>query len=324
MPIKRKIGPRTKAGKFRSKKKLKIVKSLNKVEKNQVNKIILSKAETKYFYGQPFVHDQKLKWQSTTDAYQEIQVRGFTVGPGGLAINNRTYGYSVSNTPQTITPLHMARTFDTTQLDNRYLSQIPDGKQVTPSMCRTTWRLHRFNVDTENTSSRLAAAPILVRFIRVKPKSLKFGDVICDPELDLFQNTFGVAIGVNSGPTTYTRNFGLLEMMTSKINSRKYTVIQDTQFKLEAPLIGTQLNTDLIETMSNTNYQKVIECNHKQPAKLNYSGVYVTADDCEPITEQSGEMIFIHACKAGSSTTSVNLDEFLKIDVRPVSTFKDM
>jgi len=111
-------------------------------------------------------------------------------------------------------------------------------------------------------------------------------------------------------------------MMTSKVNSRKYTVIQDTQFQLAAPLAGTQLDTDLIATLSSMSHQKILTCNHDQPKKLHYSGSYDNADAREPLSGQSNEMIFIHVGVVGTTTKSLGLD--LKIDVKPVSTFKDV
>lgn len=298
-------------------------RGLTKLEKKEVKEIINTKAESKYFQGESSLQGQALKVQSSTSTLQEIMVRGFTVGPGGTALGDNTYGYEATGgSARSITPLHMARTFDRVGNDQDYISFLPDGKTVLPSMCRTHWRLHRSKVDTSDAEQDKSAAPYLVRFIRVKPRGSKFSDVTLVPRLDLFQNNYGVAYGIDSPENTFQRNFGLFEMMTSKINSRKYVTIQDTQFQLGAPLVGTQLDTDLIETLSSMTSQKLLTCNHEQPKKLHYAGSYDNADNREPISGQSNEMIFIHVGVLGTTTKSIGLN--MRIDCKPVSTFKDV
>ena len=234
-------------------------RGLNKTERKEVKQIINTKAESKFFEGANELQGQALKFQSTTASNQEIMVRSFTVGPGGAALLDNTYGYeSTGGAARAITPMFMARTFDRLGSSTDYTSFVPDGKTVIPSMCRTTWRLHRSKIDTSDAAQDKLAAPYLVRFIRVKPRVSKFSDVDLVPRVDLFQNNYGVAYGIDSPANVFQRNFGLFEMMTSKVNSRKYTVIQDTQFQLGAPLVGTQLDTDLIETLSSMTSQKVL------------------------------------------------------------------
>lgn len=319
-------GPRMRNGSYYSKGKKRGRKStsgLNKVEKQEVASMINTKAESKYFECDSALQGQALKVQSTTASNQEIMVRAFTVGPGGVALLDNTYGYeSTGGAARSITPMFMARTFDSNTTDSNYKSFLPDGKTVTSSMCRTTWRLHRGKIDTSDAEQDKSAAPYMVRFIRVRPRSSKFSDVTLVPRLDLFQNNFGVGYGIDSPANTYQRNFGLFEMLTSKVNSRKYITVQDIQFQLEAPLVGTQLDTDLIETMSSRINQKLITCNHDQKKTLHYAGTYNNADNREPISGQSNEMIFIHVGVVGTTTRSIGLD--MKIDVKPVATFKDV
>lgn len=304
--------------------KSKFTKGLNKVEKKQVSTIINRKAETKYFQVEPFVHTQKLKWQSVDATKQEIQVRGFTVGPGGNAINNVYYGYSTSLAEQAITPLHMSRTFLTNSVDESYRSQVPEGKTVMPSSCSSIFRLHRYCINSNDTNAINKSPTYVVRFIRVRPKALKYGDVTINPRLDLFQNVYGVAYGIDSPSSSYQRNFGLLEMMTMKLNSRKYTVIEDKQFNLDAALNYSELNGDEISTLVGRS-EKLIRCTHKQPKKLHYTGTYDTNDAAEPTTSQSNEMIFIHVGVLGKdSVVGNNIDNQIKIDVKAVATFKDI
>lgn len=298
-------------------------RGLNKIERKEVKAIINTKAESKYFEAAESLQGQALKVQSSTATNQEIMVRAFTVGPGGIAVSDNVYGYEATGgAGRAITPMFMARTFDVNSTDSDYQSQVPVGKTVSTAMCRTTWRLHRNKVDTSDAEQDKIAAPYIVRFIRVKPRGAKFSDVDLVPRLDLFQNNYGVAYGIDSPANTYQRNFGLFELQTSKVNSRKYTTVQDIQFQLAAPLVGTQLDTDIIATMNSMSSQKILTCNHDQLKKLHYAGSYDNADAQEPISGQSNEMIFIHVGVLGTTTKSLELE--MKIDVKPIATFKDV
>jgi len=302
---------------------LRTKRGLNKTERKQVSDIVNSKAESKYFKSDNGLQGQALKVQSDDASNQEIMVRGFTVGPGGVAIGNETYGYEGTGLAQrAITPMFMARTFDANDLNDEYQNQIPDGKYVMPAMSRCTWRLHRDKVATSDSLLEKSAAPYVIRFIRVKPRQSKFSDVDIVPRLDLFMNNYGHAYGIESPTNAYQKNFGLFEMQTSKINSRKYIVLQDSMFTMNAPLTSTLIDADFLSTMQSTSSQKLITTNHKQPNKLYYAGGYNTADNREPLAGQSNEMIFIHVGVLGTNTKSVPLS--MRIDVKPVSTFKDI
>lgn len=324
MPKRRSGGPLALEGpKSAMTRKPKARRGLNKIERKEVKAIITTKAESKYFEAAESLQGQALKVQSSTAVNQEIMVRGFAVGSGGVAVSDNIYGYEATGgAGRAITPMFMARTFDVNSTDSDYRSQVPVGKTVTTAMCRTTWRIHRTKVDTSDAEQDKIAAPYIVRFIRVKPRGAKFSDVDLVPRLDLFQNNYGVAYGIDSPENTYQRNFGLFEMMTSKVNSRKYTTVQDIQFQLGSPLTGTQLETDIIATMTSMSSQKILTCNHEQLKKLHYSGSYDNADAQEPLSGQSNEMIFIHVGVLGTTTRSLDLG--LKIDVKPIATFKDV
>lgn len=301
-------------------------KGLSKVEKKQVSAMVNKKAETKYFQPEYNLIGQSLKYQSSTAANQEIMVRAFTVGPGGLAIQNETYGYeSTGGSARSITPIHMARTFDASLTGSpaeSYGANVPDGKYVNPSLCKCTWRLHRSKVDTSDAEQERVAAPYIVRFIHVRPRQSKYSDTTLQPRTDLFMNNYGVAFGIDSASNNYQQNFGLFELETSKVNTRKYIVVKDVQCQLGAPTITTQLDTDLITTINNMSSEKMFTTLHKQPTKLYYDGVYNTEDTREPIAGQANDMIFIHVGILGTTTKS--LPAALKIDCKPISTFRDI
>ncbi len=297
---------------------------LNKVEKKQVNAIINKKAESKYMQSVYNLQGQSFKFQSSSAAENEIMVRGFAVGTGEIGGVAATYGYeSIGGAARVITPMHMSRTFDATvEAATDYGAYIPDGKYVSPSMTKCTWRIFRDIIDTADTEKVRTSSQYICRFIRVMPRNLKFSDTDYTPSLDLFVNNFGLAYGVDSPPDTHTKNFGLFEMQTSKINSRKYKVIEDKTFSLDCPNISTQLNTDLIVSQAQGTHQKFLTTNHEMPKKLYYAGTYDTGDTRQPLAGQSSELIFIHIGAVGTTTKDLELDA--KIDVKPIATFKDL
>lgn len=308
----------------RYKKRRGAKKGLNKTEKKQVENIINKKAESKYFQSVYNLQGQSLKFQSSVVSENEIMVRGFAIGTGEVGGVAGTYGYeSIGGAARVITPMHMARTFDETVVAGTdYEGFIPDGKYVSPAMTKCTWRIHRNIVDTGDAEDLRTASPYVVRVLRVRPRNTKFSDVDYVPSLDLFVNNYGVAYGVDSPASTYQKNFGLFEMMTSKVNARKYVVLEDKQFQLSCPNVNTQLGTDLISTETNGNHQKIWNTYHKMPKKLYYTGTYDTSDTRQPLAGQSAELIFFHVGVVGTTTKDIGLD--CEIDVKPIATFKDI
>lgn len=328
------IGPRMRTGVFRSKGKKRgrprkytatSKKGLTLKEKRQVNNLISKRAESKYFKPDHTLVHQAFKFQSQTGSRCEIMCRGFAVGQGEVNGVAGTYGYeSVGGAARVITPINMVRTFDSSVVEGTdYEGMIPDGKYVSPHMAKCTWRIHRTILDTATSENVKSSAPYLVRFIRVVPRSSKYSGASYVPAEDLFMNNFGVAFGVDSTPTTNQHNFGLFELQTSKINTRKYRILQDTQFNLACPNINTQFGDNTLQVNeTNMNHQKTLVTNHKQPKKLYYEGTYDNADSRQPIAGQSGELIFIHCAPVGTTTKEIQVDA--RIDVKPISTFKDI
>ena len=298
-------------------------KGLNAIEKKQVNAIVRSNMESKYFDAEQTLDGQQLKQQqNTSDAL--VWVRAFAVGNGQVAGVNANYGWQSNTTERAITAQHMVRTFSATLSGSpadTYLPNLPDGKEVMPSMCRTQYRIYRNKVNI--ASDDIAkAAPYRVRMIRVLPKRTKFSNTTYTPKDDLFLNTFGVAYGVNSGNNGFQEKFGQMAMMTAKVNTRKYRLLQDTQFTLKCPLVDNAEDLRCFETNAGT--EKIITVNHKQPKKLTYTGLYDSEANREPITGQSGELIFFHVCILGyDGSAGQDIQPSLLIDVKSVSTFKD-
>lgn len=297
-------------------------RGLNKTEKAQVKSIINAKAESKYFETTYNLHGQSFKYQSSDASLQEITVRAFAVGPATINDVVGTYGYDSGGAARAITAMNMARTFDANQTNEDYNANIPDGRYVEPMMGKCMWRLFRSMADTDDADEQRKANPYVVRMIRVKPRVTKYSDAAIDPSTDLFVNQYGMAYGIGSAADTYQKNFGVLEMLASKVNTRKYQLISDKRFQLEAPSLVTALDTDLIATQTSKSSQKVMTTYHKQPKKLCYQGAYNDATDRQPVSGQSNELIFFHCGILGTNTKS--LIPNLEIDCYPVATFKDI
>ena len=280
-------------------------KGLDSVEKKQVVAIINKKAESKYFNTQYNLQGQSFKLQSTTLARQEVVVRGFALGDAQINGVYGTYGYDDDDTARQITAINSCRTFNTVVTDANYAAFIPDGKYVSPSLCKCVWRIHRSMVDDLDADGVKDSNPYLVRMIRVKPRATKYSGATIVPSVDLFTNNYGVAYGIDSDSDEYQKNFGPFEMMTSKVNSRKYEVIQDVQFQLEPPTTSTVLNMDYITSTVGARNQKLITTVHQQPKKLYYAGSFDSATTSQPSSPQSNELVFFHACVLGTNTKSL-------------------
>lgn len=320
-------GPRMRGGKYYSKGKKRgrpRKTGLNKVEKRQVNKMIAGKIESKYFNCERIDGKQFKPQRTGSDSL--IYVQGFAVGDGEQSDVDITYGWQSNTNEKSIQPQHMVRTFDknlTGTPGTSYTAYVPDGKEVMPSVCRSVYRVYREFQNTASATSDMAhSAPYCVRMIRVVPKRTKFSNVNYAPKNDLFLNTYGVEYGVNSNADGFREKFGQMQMLTANVNSRKYRTLQDITFELKSPYAIDA--TDLRIFESNTNSEKLITVNHKQPKKLRYDGTYDSEATREPLMGQSGELIFFHVFLKGyDSNAGQNIEPQVKIDVKCVSTFKD-
>ena len=321
-------GPRMPSGKYYSKRKVgrksKPKTGLNKVEKKQVNKMITGKIESKYFDTERI--DGKSFKPQRTGSDSLVWVQGFAVGLGQHEGDDITYGWQSNTSEKSIASQHMVRTFDkqiTGTPGTSYTSYVPDGKEVMPSACRTTYRIYRSFVNTASSENDMGhGAPYCVRMIRVVPKRTKFSSTTYAPKNDLFLNTYGVEYGVNSAADAFREKFGQLQMSTANVNTRKYRVLQDYSFELKCPYMIDATSLSIYET--NTNSEKLITVNHQQPKKLRYDGTYDSEATREPVSGQSGELIFFHVYLKGyDSTAGQNIEPQVKIDAKCVSTFKD-
>ena len=311
-------------------------KGLNKIEKKQVKAIINKKAEQKYFKTALFGSPEGFKLQTNVADSSVIEVKGFVGGVSNIEGVAATYGYaSAGGAAASISPLNVFRTFKATTVnadgtvtagdEQKYEVFIPEGRKCAPAFAQTHLRIHRECVNTNSDDKAEMAVPYYYRVIRVIPKKQKFTDIELDPQLDLFQDNYGEAYGIYSGGDAYTPTFARFELMTSKINTRRYTVLDDIKFQLMPPTSTSNgfdnFDGRLVSTM-NGNGAKLITFNHKKPKTLYYDGNYQETSGTQPLTNNNQEMIFVHGCMLGTDSPNINMQH--KIDVKVVSSFRDL
>lgn len=315
---------------------------LNKLEKKQVSAIVQKNAESKYFKTTLFGSPQGFKLQTNVADESVIEVMGLAVGKHEQEQLTGTYGYSSSGgAAATNLSLNMYRTFwkpdINTEVDpptttggdiQKYRSFIPDGRVVSPSFNQTKIRIYRESVNTNSDDKAKMANGYFYRVIRVKPKKNRFTDVDFDPNLDLFLDNYGEAYGIYSGGDAYVPQFQRFELMTSKINNRRYEVMDDINFTLMPPTTtsngweGSGTFNGRLVSDSSKGSDKIITFNHKANKRLYYDGKYELISSCQPLAGNSEELIFIHACMIGDDAPNINLQH--KVEIKCVSTFKDI
>lgn len=135
--------------------------------------------------------------------------------------------------------------FDTTAYED-LRQYAPDGKEIRPISCRTRWRLDRDftkitaqfrNVDAGDDpapADTALALPILCRMIRINP-IITSTSTECNPAEDAFLNSYGQHFGVDTqvSPTDTDSVFNEEELLFSRVNTRRYKVIQDKKFVIQ-------------------------------------------------------------------------------------------
>jgi hypothetical protein len=141
----------------------------------------------------------------------------------------------------------------------------PIGKRVQPVSCKTNWRINRqfARIDPANDPNAAVPAwpvslaencPVICRMVRVIPHISAGTETELSPADDLFQDTYGRAFGVDNA------DFIEIEMLSYRVNKRKYKVIEDKNFIIRppvtlqyAPAIGTDNTTYYSPIVSNSN-----------------------------------------------------------------------
>ena len=231
-------------------KQIKKSSGLNRKEKIQVVKLaksaITNVAEKKFMDSEQFTGVVPVVASGSNNT---ISCIGFSStdneSPNGSIL---TYGSTPMKSQMCLRPFKVERGNDTPDANT---SNFIIGKECKPVSCHSRFRIVRLaasldtitsvgNVGGSGTSplagpdqypNGLAeACPVVCRMIRVVCKNLAGTETEYDPDGDLFLNTRGDAIGVDSN------NFDQKEMLSYKVNNRRYTTLDDKVFTLQNPL----------------------------------------------------------------------------------------
>jgi len=245
----------------------------------------------------------------------------------GLAAKELNYGVEDQTSGADDVPfreLLMLRPFTSTTGNQQTDNYAIEGRECMPISAQTKWRLSR---DIGKLTSGLEGAiwksnlgapnglqhnlPIICRMIRVNPKHLQTNNE-CDPEQDLFVNEFNNSTGVAAS------TFDDLELLSYRINRRRYDVIEDKFFRIQNGLtVSYQRNSYVLEgtdqgsmlqpfiSNTNANCEKVMTTSHRLTTKK-MSPVFYDVPDGTPLnTATAGaktEYIMYHFIYAGAET----------------------
>jgi len=129
--------------------------------------------------------------------------------------------------------------FKSTEADADLRMFAPLGKQVQPVSCKSRWRINRQFARIDPALDQTAPdfpvnlaenCPVVCRLVRVSPKLQSGTDTMISPADDLFQDEYGRKFGVDDD------TFDEKEMLFYKVNTRRYSVIEDKVFTLRPPL----------------------------------------------------------------------------------------
>ena len=305
-------------------------KHIADVAKKTINKL----AETKYFNVSGFKENKGLHYALNNK--HGMGVRGYATCENKNNINVKiAYGVdTVSGSTAYLDELNMNRCFANNVGDDFFRSQAMDGVYVTPSFSESTYILERdvgYITGQASDYSTLNNTPYFVRMIRVTPRPQKLSTISITPAIDLFVDEFGRATGINDA------DFLNHQLMTFKVNSRKYKIVEDKSWLMAPPMIVNnqatgQSDTDPLTEVNGSvnnynvsNSMKVVKCRHNIGKKLFYEDG--GQSEKNSTTGQQNEFIFFHTCLVGvNASSSINAynGTHLLISTKSVSTFKDI
>lgn len=336
-------------------------KGLTKSQRDQVSKIAKKSVQT--VAEKKFMDSQQYKNQDLVLANSDspIAVMGYSTtvntDPASAVV---MYGLGAVNEGLCLRPF-----YHTHDRNDEFSQYAVDGKKVMPRKCQTMMRFVRRYDAVDNSGNYFPLSnpsgwsmeappsasdgigkslPMGFRMIRVTPKGAVGTNTQLIPSHNLFQDKFGNGTGVAS------TDFGENELRFFKINTRKWTVLEDKQWTMNSPLSlqwtfsrGNGLNSGwYIPQITNTNKncEKIIRFNHQLTNRKNGSVHYNVINDAEmgedPTNNsdsgQRREYVFIHAYYLGS-TDLVAPDStqkpqspvgFIKWNLANTTTFTDV
>ena len=250
-------GPRLPSGRYYSKRKAGRPKraakpkrgGLNKTEQKQVKTLakraVKTLAETKYFNVSGFKENKGLHFALSSK--KGIGVRGYCTCENKNSQNVKiAYGVdTVTESTAYLDELNMNRCFSNSSSSDFFKSQAIEGVYASPSFAQSTFILERevgYTPGQASDYSTLDNSPYFVRMIRVSPRPQKLSTVAITPSIDLFVDEFGQATGINDA------DFLTHQLMSYKVNGRKYKIHEDKSFIMAPPMILNNLATGQSDT----------------------------------------------------------------------------
>lgn len=338
-----------------TKKKGKKAKGLNKKERSEVAKIakaqISTVAEDKYMNAQRYIGVVPV---ASAIGNTRVSVLGFSTSLTNTSNGGQLhYGYNSNSALEPMKEQKMLRPFVPATGSAQTDAYAVEGRECRPKSAQCKWRFSRdvgslltnlsgsgWNTQYNNLPLGLASnLPIICRMVRVVPKQTQT-NVLCDPRLDLFLDNYNNATGIDDG------TFDDTELLTYRINKRRYSLVQDKFFRIQNGLTvtwqrfipgGDQTNLGGVQPQisnTNPNCEKVITTYPTLTMKKHGSVFYDTPDYSQLEAPSAGhrrEFTLLHFMYAGAETF---LDETasanpvyptdIKISSSPIVKFTDV
>ncbi|AXH74671.1 MAG: putative capsid protein [Circoviridae sp.] len=215
-------------------KKLKLkISNVKAIARKEAESVIKVKAEKKYMDSNNALHGLSPTRPTGNDYLSCIAFSTTT--------NEDPQGTPMVYGGQQVKEMLCLKPFQSNNADQDLQLFTPIGKRLQPVSCKSRWRINRnfARIDPINHSSGAVPdfpvslaenCPVICRMIRVQPKIEAGTETEVSPADDLFQDTYGRAIGVDN--TDFTE----AEMLAYRVNKRKYKVLEDKNFIIRPPL----------------------------------------------------------------------------------------
>jgi len=228
-------------------RKAKVSSMTQKQVYDLASKAALDLQETKYFN----VEADK-KWGPYvpvgTNRTKKLSVMGFS-----NTIDTDDTGAAVNYGGVQVHPLYMLNPFKSNNTDPHLAAQAISGSHVLPYRPQMQFIVERNAVNIAGqmfakpapdggpagspNSETYRCLPICCRIVRVTPKLRAGTSTFADAELDLFLDQYGQEVGVQSAGTNTSdpKLLSRIDIEYAAVNTRKWTVLNDTKFDLQSP-----------------------------------------------------------------------------------------
>lgn len=310
-------------------------KGLNKKEKSQVTKIakqaVVSIAEKKFMDSAQF---KNVGFVSANASNSPIAVMGYSTLRSQTPLNHgavpEMYGLKQIDEGLCLKPFYAPRgTIDDTTGQYHII-----GKKIIPKSCHTRMRfVRKYSVMNNNdvdlplsgnpsefeqapppalTQMLGRSLPISFRMIRCVPKGPIGTSISVTPNIDLFNDKYGNPTGVANA------DFGENEIRFLKVNTRKWTVLEEKFWTLQNPLTlqwtFTRVNNNNTGfyvpqiTNENNNCEKLVNMHHqltnRKHGNIHYNEINDELSGDPTVNGTSGmrrEYVFVHAFYKGAT-----------------------